>query len=113
VVVDLNSPSPFNRTLPGQTRSVAAANATRPIVPVAGGCNQILQYINVGQAWYDGLQVGVRKQLSHRLSALLTYTWSHDINTVEWDGTGQNPNNYADTGAEPVQPGCGKCGLDL
>jgi hypothetical protein len=28
------------------------------------------------------------------LSALLTYTWSHDINTVEWDGTGQNPNSY-------------------
>ena len=92
--VDLNSPSPFIRTMPGQTRSVAAANATRPIVPVAGGYNQILQYINIGDAWYDGLQVGVRKQLTHRLSALLTYTWSHDINTVEWDGTGQNPNDY-------------------
>jgi len=26
---------------------------------------------------------------------LLTYTWSHDINTVEWDGTGQNPNDYS------------------
>ena len=42
----------------------------------------------------NGLQVGIRKQLTHRLSALLTYTWSHDINDVEWDGTGQNPNDY-------------------
>ncbi len=92
--VDLNSPAPFLRTKPGQTRSVAAANATRPIVPVPNGYNQVLQYVNDGSAWYDGLQVAVKKQLSRRLSALLTYTWSHDINTVEWDGTGQNPNDY-------------------
>src|SRR4029453_14762095 len=35
--VDLNAPTPFDRTAPGQTQSVAAANATRPIVPVNGG----------------------------------------------------------------------------
>jgi hypothetical protein len=35
--VDLNAPAPFDRTAVGQTRSVAAANATRPIVPVNGG----------------------------------------------------------------------------
>ena len=28
--VDLNAPSPFDRTAPGQVRTVAAANATRP-----------------------------------------------------------------------------------
>ncbi len=91
---DLNAPAPYIRTMPGQTRSVNAANATRPIVPVANGYRQVLQYINDGSAWYDGLQVGIRKNLSRRLSALLTYTWSHDINTVEWDGTGQNPNDW-------------------
>ena len=62
-------------------------------MPVAGGYDQILQYVNFGEAWYDGLQVAIKKQLSRRLSAR-TYTWSHDINTVEWDGTGQNPNDY-------------------
>jgi hypothetical protein len=92
--VDLNSPAPFIRTTPGQTRSVAAANATRPIVPVPGGYRQVLQYVNDGSAWYDGLQVRLTKQLTRRLSTLLSYTWSHDINTVEWDGTGQNPNDY-------------------
>ena len=92
--VDLNAPTPFVRTKPGQVRSVAAANATRPLTPVPGGYNQVLQYVNAGAAWYDGLQVRVTKQLTHRLSALLSYTWSHDINTVEWDGTGQNPNSW-------------------
>lgn len=92
--VDLNAPTPFIRTAPGQVRSVAAANATRPIVPVPGGFDQVIQYVNAGSAWYDGLQVRVTKQLTHRLSALLSYTWSHDINTVEWDGTGQNPNSW-------------------
>ena len=92
--VDLNYPSAFNRTTPGQTRSVAAANATRPIVPVNNGYRQVLAYSNFGSAFYDGLQVKLTKQLTNKLSLLLTYTWSHDINTVEWDGTGQNPNQY-------------------
>jgi hypothetical protein len=91
---DLNAPAPFIRTQPGQVLSVAAANTTRPIVPVPGGYDQVIQYINAGSAWYDGLQVKVTKQLTRRLSALLSYTWSHDINTVEWDGTGQDPNSW-------------------
>jgi outer membrane receptor protein involved in Fe transport len=93
--VDQNAPSQFIRTAPGQMRTVAAANATRPIVPVPGGYQQVLQYVNAGSAWYDGLQVRVTKQLTHHVSLLGTYTWSHDINTVEWDGTGQNPNSYS------------------
>jgi hypothetical protein len=92
--VDLNAPSPFIRTAPGQVRSVAAANATRPIVPVPGGFDQVIQYVSAGSAWYNGLQVRLTKQLTRRLSALLSYTWSHDINTVEWDGTGQDPNSW-------------------
>ena len=39
--VDLNAPSAFDRTAPGQVRSVAAANATRPILPVNGGVRQV------------------------------------------------------------------------
>ncbi|HVO63865.1 MAG TPA: TonB-dependent receptor [Terriglobales bacterium] len=93
--VDMNAPSEFVRTAPGQTRSVAAANATRPIVPVNNGYRQTLVYANFGSAFYDGLQVKLNKHLTSKLSMLLTYTWSHDLNTVEWDGTGQNPNSYA------------------
>src|SRR5262249_33601490 len=39
--IDLNAPSPFDRTASGQVRSVAAANATRPILPVNGGVRQV------------------------------------------------------------------------
>jgi len=93
--VDMNSPSGFTRTAPGQTRSAAAANATRPILPVNNGYRQVLAYTNFGSAFYDGLQGRLTKHLTSKLSLLLTYTWSHDINTVEWDGTGQNPNDYS------------------
>ena len=92
--VDLNAPSPFIRTAPGQSAFGGGRESTRPITPVPGGYQQVLQYVNAGAAWYDGLQVRVTKQLTRRVSLLGTYTWSHDINTVEWDGTGQNPNDY-------------------
>ena len=57
--VDLNAPSPFDRTAPGQTRSVAAANATRPIVPVNGGVRTVNVLMNLGVADYNGLQTQV------------------------------------------------------
>ena len=60
--VDLNAPTPFDRTAPGQTRSVAAANATRPIVPVNGGVRAVNVLMNLGVADYDGLQT----QISYR-----------------------------------------------
>ena len=54
--VDLNAPSVFDRTAPGQVRTVAAANATRPILPVNGGVRSVNVLMNVGLADYDGLQ---------------------------------------------------------
>jgi hypothetical protein len=52
--VDLNAPTPFDRTAIGQTRTVAAANATRPIVPVNGGVRNVNVLMNLGVADYDG-----------------------------------------------------------
>ena len=63
--VDLNAPTPFDRTAIGQTRTVAAANATRPIVPVNGGVRNVNVLMNLGDADYDGLQT----QVSYRGSA--------------------------------------------
>ena len=57
--VDLNAPTPFDRTAIGQTRTVAAANATRPIVPVNGGVRTVNVLMNLGVADYDGLQTQV------------------------------------------------------
>jgi hypothetical protein len=90
--IDLNAPSPFDRTAPGQTRSVAAANATRPIVPVNGGVRSVNVLMNLGTADYDGLQT----QLSYRRAkwyANLSYTLSKATNTTEPDGNGINPND--------------------
>jgi hypothetical protein len=90
--VDLNAPSPFDRNSPGQTRSVAAANATRPILPVNGGIRQVNALTNLGIADYDGLQTQVNYRGNSRMYASLSYTLSKATNTTEPDGNGIGPN---------------------
>jgi carboxypeptidase family protein len=104
--VDLNAPSPFDRTAPGQTRSVAAANATRPILPVNGGVRQINVLTNLGVADYDGLQTQLTYRGSPRMYAAISYTISKATNTTEPDGNGVGPNesNIARLGEEERGP---------
>lgn len=90
--IDLNAPSEFERTAQGQTRSVAAANATRPILPVNGGVRQVNVLTNFGEAWYDGLQTQVSYRGNPRFFASLSYTLSKATNTFEPDGNGIGPN---------------------
>jgi len=101
--IDLNAPTPFNRTAPGQTRCtvlvppipncnvVTLANATRPILPVNGGVRQVNVIMNLGEADYDGLQT----QLSYRgrgnMFASVSYTLSKASNNFEPDGNGIAP----------------------
>jgi hypothetical protein len=93
--VDLNAPSPFDRTAPGQTRTVAAANATRPILPVPGGVRQVNALMNLGEANYNGIQTQLAYRGSARMFASLSYTYSHATNTTEPDGNGIGPNQSA------------------
>jgi hypothetical protein len=86
--VDLNAPSEFDRTAPGQTRSVAAANLTRPIFPVPGGIRQVNVLMNLGEADYNGLQTQITYRGNSRLYASLSYTLSKATNTFEPDGNG-------------------------
>ncbi|HEX8708769.1 MAG TPA: hypothetical protein VF723_11045, partial [Pyrinomonadaceae bacterium] len=90
--VDLNAPSPFDRTAPGQVRSVAAANLTRPIRPVNGGVRQVNVLMNLGIADYDGLQTQLTYRGSSRIYAAVSYTLSKTTNTSEPDGNGIGPN---------------------
>jgi hypothetical protein len=90
--VDLNAPSAFDRTAPGQTRSVAAANATRPILPVNGGVRQVNVLMNLGEATYNGLQTQISYRGNSRFFAALSYTLSKATNTTEPDGNGVGPN---------------------
>jgi outer membrane receptor protein involved in Fe transport len=91
--LDLNAPTTFERTAPGQTRPAAVADATRPITPVAGGYRRILVTVNQGESKYDGAQLNLRKTFSGRGATLLSYTWSHTRNNVEADAPGGDPND--------------------
>ena len=98
--VDLNAPSLFPRTAPGQVRTVAAANATRPILPVNGGVRQVNVLMNLGVADYDGLQTQVSYRGNSHMYAAVSYTLSKATNTTEPDGngTGSNESNIAGLG---------------
>ena len=89
--VDLNAPSVFDRTAPGQVRSVAAANATRPILPVNGGVRQVNVLMNLGVADYNGLQTQFSYRGLSRMYAAISYTLSKTTNTTEPDGNGIGP----------------------
>ena len=90
--VDLNAPAPFDRTAPGQVRTVAQANATRPILPVNGGVRQVNVLMNLGEADYNGLQTQVRYH-GTKLEGSISYTLSKATNTTEPDGNGIGPND--------------------
>lgn len=104
--IDLNAPSPFDRTAPGQVRTVAAANATRPILPVNGGVRQVNVLTNFGVADYDGLQTQFTFRGNSRIYAAVSYTLSRTTNTSEPDGNGIGPNesNIARLGEEERGP---------
>src|SRR5207247_5534333 len=81
--LDLNAPSPFDRTAPGQVRSVAAANATRPILPANGGVRSVNVLTNLGVADYNGLQTNFSYRGNSRMYAAVSYTLSKATNTSE------------------------------
>jgi hypothetical protein len=90
--VDLNAPTPFPRTAQGQTRTVAVANATRPILPVNGGIRQVNAVMNLGIADYDGWHTEISYRGNPKMQASISYTLSKATNTTEPDGNGINPN---------------------
>ena len=71
---------------------MAAANATRPILPVNGGVRQVNVLMNLGVADYDGLQTQVSYRGNSKMYAAVSYTLSKATNTTEPDGNGIAPN---------------------
>jgi hypothetical protein len=121
--VDLNAPSVFDRTAPGQVRAVARpancvnvftapclplggyANETRPIAPVNGGVRQVNVIMNLGAADYNGLQTNFSYRGNPKLYASIGYTLSKATNTTEPDGNGVNPNESIITRLDEVERG--------
>ncbi|HXR97410.1 MAG TPA: TonB-dependent receptor [Terriglobales bacterium] len=81
-----------------------AANAARPlwIFDAAHNIKPAYSVIqtdaNDGVAWYDALAVNVSHPFTHHLLTLISYTWSHALDTVDPDATGQNPADSLITG---------------
>ncbi|HEV2837582.1 MAG TPA: hypothetical protein VGW58_19825, partial [Pyrinomonadaceae bacterium] len=90
--VDLNAPTPFPRTEPNKTRTVAVANGTRPIAPAPSGVRQVNVIMNLGVADYDGLQTQFSYRGNRKMFASVSYTLSKATNTFEPDGNGIGPN---------------------
>ena len=103
--VDLNAPMPFDRTAPGQVRTVAAANLTRPILPVNGGVRQVNVLMNLGVADYNGLQTQLSYRGNSKMYAAVSYTLSKATNTSEPDGNGIGPNEASITSLGEVERG--------
>ena len=104
--VDLNGPAPFDTTT-GATRSVAAADATRPYgspsrVPgpydiQEGGFKQIRAIYSEGNGWYHAVKVTVTKRFSNRHFYQLSYTWSRAENEQDDFGSaaqGEDPFDF-------------------
>ena len=113
--LDVDPPSPFVRTQPGQTRTAQAANCTRPYWILwyqqhGTACNpgsatnpqppySVIQTDSPGgYAYYDALDVNLSHNFRRGFSMLASYTWSHAIDNVDADTTSQNPNDPNFTG---------------
>ena len=108
--LDVDPPSPFIRTAPGQMRTAQQANCTRPYWiwwysqqhmtcnPTAATNPQppysvIQSDVNDGYAFYDALDVDLSHNFRSGFSVLASYTWSHAIDNVDPDLPSQNPND--------------------
>ncbi len=101
---DINAPSAFPRTINGQSRTVAAADATRPFfdknlgysvyqgVPV----RVVRVSANGGVAKYDALDLGLRRRFGNRYQFEAHYVYSSAINSITDDHLGSNPNEFSD-----------------
>ena len=109
--LDVDGPSPFIRTAPGQSRSAGQANCTRPYwiwwyqqkgipcetTPTAGypqpPYSVIQTDVHGGYLHYNALDLDITHSFSHSFTLLASYTWSKTLDNVDPDTTNQNPND--------------------
>ena len=60
--------------------------------------------VNNGYLHYDALDVNLAHAFNHGFSMLASYTWSHTLDNVDPDTTGQNPNDPNLTGIQEYGP---------
>lgn len=102
-VNDINAPSPFTRTAPGQTRSAAAADATRPFGTTYQGVRvrKVAVIENTASSSYDSLDLGVLKRLTRRAQFEAHYVLSSSLTDSMFFGEADTgiPNQFGVTEA--------------
>ncbi len=113
--LDVDAPSSFIRTQPGQVRSAQAANCTRPYwiawyAEKGTACNPasssgaeppysvIQSDVNDGVAYYEALDANLSYHAANGSALLASYTYSHALDNVDPDVPSQNPNDPLMTG---------------
>lgn len=101
---NLNAPSPFVRTQPGQMRTVAQADATRPLYDPALGVSMyqgvavrdVKYTANGNSATYHALNTSLSRRLGSRFQVSAHYAYSAAINSITDDHLGANPQEWSD-----------------
>jgi carboxypeptidase family protein/TonB-dependent receptor-like protein len=93
-LVDTNAPASIVK--PDQ-RTVTAADAARPIRPVAGGFRNIVSLGNEGRSWYHALQVKAERRIG-ALEALASYTLAHSEDMLNYQLPEDSRNLAAEKG---------------
>jgi hypothetical protein len=109
--LDVDGPSPFIRTAPGQSRTAGQANCTRPYwiwwyqqegIPCETSPASIYPQppysviqtdVHDGYLHYNALDLDIAHSFSQRFTMLASYTWSKTLDNVDPDTTSQNPND--------------------
>jgi len=117
--LDVDAPSSFVRTKPGQVRSAQAANCTRLywiawFAEQNATCNPagntggeppysvIQSDVNDGVGYYQAIDINLSHHAANGSALLASYTYSHTLDTVDPDVPSQNPNDPLKTGAEEL-----------
>jgi outer membrane receptor protein involved in Fe transport len=100
---DINHPSPFVRTAPGQVRSGAAADATRPFTTYQGlPVRRVVMFQNTNSSTYGALDVGVRRLFARRIQTEAHYVWAESVTYGIFDNFA--PSDWGDENAAERGP---------
>ena len=107
-VLDLNAPSPFFRTAPGQRRNAAVADASRPYLTYAAiPVRAVGLFENTGTTRYAAFDVQIAKRFTRRFQAMAHYLNSYSSVTNVFFTGGPNtgiPSDWGNPGSAERGP---------
>lgn len=104
---DLNAPAPFLRTAPGQRRTAAEADATRPLKEINGvPVRNVIVTENSSSSIYDALDFGLLKRFGarHRVEVHYVASSSTQYSMFFGEQTTGLPNDWSNTGSAERGP---------